>query len=471
MTASQAFDLVVVGGGFAGLVAANRAAQLGLKVAVLERGKEESYPCNSRVAGGVLHISYHNLKDPEAVLVQAIAEITGGSADAALATKLAGTAARAVDWLEQEGAQYSRTSAVSWRQCVLAPPRPPVTHLDWNGWGADATMRQLEKNLAQRGGELHRDTRVISLIMQDGRCVGVNAQQAGAPRAYGARAVMLADGGFQADADLLRQYVASAPEKVKQRCAPTGSGDGLKMARQAGAAVTGLEAFYGHLLSRDAFHNDRVWPYPQIDEVASAGIVVDAQGRRIADEGMGGVFLANAVARLADPACAVAIFDEAIWSGPGRSAGIPVNPNLVAAGGTLHQADTIAALATKVEISPNELEHTVAAYNDAVRSGRAVELSPARKGKKFAPACLATPPYYGIPLCAGITYTMGGIVIDAHARALRPDQTPIPGLYAAGSTTGGLDGGQTCGYVGGLIKAIVFGLLGAEHAAGSASAA
>lgn len=282
--------------------------------------------------------------------------------------------------------------------------------------------------------------------------------------------MVLADGGFQADLDLLREHIAPAPEKVKQRCAPTGSGEGLKMARQVGAAVSGLEAFYGHLLSRDAFHNDRVWPYPQIDEVASAGILVDARGRRIADEGMGGVFLANAVARLADPASTVAIFDEAIWSGPGRSAGIPVNPTLVTMGGTLHQADTIAALATKVGISPAELERTVANYNDAVRTGRAAELSPARKGKKFAPACIATPPYYGIPVCAGITYTMGGIVTDVDARALRPDRTPIPGLYAAGSTTGGLDGGQTCGYVGGLIKAIVFGLLSAEHAAGSVTA-
>jgi fumarate reductase flavoprotein subunit len=62
---------------------------------------------------------------------------------------------------------------------------------------------------------------------------------------------------------------------------------------------------------------------------------------------------------------------------------------------------------------------------------------------------------------------MGGITIDAAARVLRPDRAPIAGLYAAGSNTGGLDGGRACGYAGGLMKAIVFGLLAAENAAAS----
>ena len=52
------FDLISVGEGYAGLAAASRAAQLGLKAAVLERGSEELYACNSRYAGGVMHVSY-----------------------------------------------------------------------------------------------------------------------------------------------------------------------------------------------------------------------------------------------------------------------------------------------------------------------------------------------------------------------------------------------------------------------------
>ena len=61
-----------------------------------------------------------------------------------------------------------------------------------------------------------------------------------------------------------------------QRHAGTAVGDGLRMAERAGAALTRLDRFYGHLLSRDAMHDDGLWPYPQIDAVAVAGIVVDA---------------------------------------------------------------------------------------------------------------------------------------------------------------------------------------------------
>ena len=467
MAVAQSFDLVIVGGGFAGLVAANRAVQLGLKVAVLERGPDETYPCNSRYAGGVLHISYHDVMEPPSELVRAVEQITEGYADHALVTALAGTAKRAVEWLTEEGASFDREGSISWRQWVLAPRRPPITHMEWQGIGSDVTLRRLEQNLVQRGGEVHRGTRALSLIMDGEHCAGVEAQGARTRCAYDARAVVIADGGFQADLDLLRQHVSPAPQALKQRNAGTGLGDGLRMAQQVGAAVSALEAFYGHLLSRDAYQNERLWPYPQIDELASTGIIVNAQGRRIADEGLGGVYLANAIGRLADPACAMAIFDEAIWQGPGRSASIPPNAVLVREGGTMHQAATITELARQTGLPAHDLESTLQAYNDAVRSGRCEALDPPRSAHKRAPMGITEPPFYAVPICAGITYTMGGIVIDANARALRPDRTPIPGLYAAGSTTGGLDGGRACGYVGGLMKAMVFGLLAAEHAAGS----
>jgi len=60
---------------------------------------------------------------------------------------------------------------------------------------------------------------------------------------------------------------------------------------------------------------------------------------------------------------------------------------------------------------------------------------------------------------------MGGVAIDGHGRALREDQTVVDGLYAAGTTTGGLEGGPSIGYVGGLSKSTVTGLRAAEHAA------
>ncbi|HEX4892208.1 MAG TPA: FAD-binding protein, partial [Hyphomicrobiaceae bacterium] len=67
----------------------------------------------------------------------------------------------------------------------------------------------------------------------------------------------------------------------------------------------------------------------------------------------------------------------------------------------------------------------------------------------------------------GITYTMGGIRVDGSSRARRAGGGIVEGLYAAGSTTGGLEGGARAAYIGGLTKAGVQGLLAAEHIAAS----
>ena len=109
---NDAFDVVVVGGGIAGLSAANRAAQQGLKVAVLERGDGPQYLCNSRYSGGVLHIAMHNAKDPAEKLLDVINNATNNKADPELARSLANTAGRAIDWLQAEGAKYIRVGNI-----------------------------------------------------------------------------------------------------------------------------------------------------------------------------------------------------------------------------------------------------------------------------------------------------------------------------------------------------------------------
>src|SRR5690606_70562 len=175
-----------------------------------------------------------------------------------------------------------------------------------------------------------------------------------------------------------------APQKLMQRGAATGMGDGLRMARALGAALTRLDAFYGHMLSRDSFANDKVWPYPQLDELGTAGIVVDSRGERFTDEGMGGVEVAKPIARLDDPLSTSAVFDAAVWNGPGKAARIPANPNLVKAGGTVLQAATVAALAALMGVPAERLERTVAAYNEALAAGRPEALSPRRTSTRIA---------------------------------------------------------------------------------------
>lgn len=468
MTTNEQYDVVVVGGGIAGLSAANRAAQQGLKVAVLERGTDERYLCNSRYSGGILHIASHNAKDPAGKLMEVIKDATSGKADPELSRALAMTAGRAIDWLHDEGAKYIRVGNIVWQQHVLAPPRPLVAGLDWKGRGPDVTLRQLAANLEKRGGKMIR-LPAVALMEKEGQCIGIEAAEDGkgaARQPFPARAVVLADGGYQGNPALVREHMGIDFAKVKTRGAGTGVGDGLRMARAMGAQLSELKYFYGHMLSRDSFTNDKVWPYPQLDELGTVGIVVNDAGERFVDEGLGGVFVANTIARLANPLSTWAILDHAIWEGPGRTARIPANPQLANAGGTIIKAASLAELAAKTGIAAERLELTVTAYNQALASGQASTLSPSRSVQPIVPSPIAKPPYYAVPLCAGMTYTFGGIFTDGDGRVMSTRGAPIAGLYAVGATTGGLEGGSSGGgYVGGLIKGITFGMRAAEHIA------
>lgn len=464
MTTQHSFDVVVVGAGIAGLSAANRSAQQGLKVAVLERGQEERYLCNSRYSGGVLHIACHNAKDDPDKLMAVIREATAGKADPALAKALATRAGQAIDWLMKEGAKYIRVGNIVWQQHVLAPPRPIVAGLDWKGRGPDVTLRQLVTNLEKRGGSMFR-LPALELMEREGQCVGVVAGDAQQRHEFCARAVVLADGGFQGNASLVKQHMGIDLTRVKTRGAGTGVGDGMRMATALGAQMSELNYFYGHMLSRDSFTNDRVWPYPQLDELGTVGMVVNEAGERFVDEGQGGVFVANTIARLANPLSTWAILDQAIWEGPGRSARIPANPQLAQAGGTIIKADTIGELAVKTGITVQGLQNSVDAYNAALSEGQLQTLRPVRTAKPLAPMAIQKAPFYAVPLCAGMTYTFGGILTDENARVASSRGGVVEGLYAVGATTGGLEGGTGGGYVGGLIKGVTFGMLAAEHVA------
>jgi fumarate reductase flavoprotein subunit len=462
------YDVVIVGGGLAGMMAANRAAQLELSAVVLEQGTAEKYLCNTRYTGGTFHICLREIMLDEEMLRQKIVESTAGFVKPELAKLMAREGRRVVRWLQDEGVCFMRASAAEYHKWVLAPPGRSQPGLDWEGQGGDVLLRTLESRLVSRKGDIVRGARAKALLMDNGRCVGVTAERNGIDTAYGALAVVIADGGFQANAELVARYICKRPERLQERNAGTGRGDGLTMALAVGAAVMGMNRFYGHVLSIDALTNDHLWPYPYLDSLVTAGIVVDAAAQRFVDEGKGGVYVANAVAQLDDPLGGFLVFDHAIWENAGRNGLIPANPHLMKEGATMYQAANIAALAEAARVPAGPLTQTVAQYNDAMaRSEVQTALTPPRQTTRHQACALVEAPFYAVPMCAGITHTMGGLCVNEHAQVLRDDGSAIPGLYAAGATAGGLEGGPEIGYVGGLAKGGVTGLISAEHIASS----
>src|SRR5689334_16866172 len=158
--------------------------------------------------------------------------------------------------------------------------------------------------------------------------------------------------------------------------------------------------------------------------------------------------------------------DDAMWQAePRLTTTVACNPAMVAAGGELITAATLDTLAEKIGVPGAALTQTVAEHNAAVARGDFSALAIPRSVKKHKPMTFGSGPFHAAPLAAGVTGSMGGVVIDEHAQARKPDGSPFPGLYAVGTGVAGLEGGPRAGYVGGLSKAFILGLLAAEHMA------
>jgi fumarate reductase flavoprotein subunit len=96
-------DLVVIGGGLAGLAAAVRAAELGLQVTVLESGIEDRYLCNSRLAMGFFNVAFRDVHEDATVLRRAVAAATAGTTGQDLAAALSTNFRPALEWLRRRG--------------------------------------------------------------------------------------------------------------------------------------------------------------------------------------------------------------------------------------------------------------------------------------------------------------------------------------------------------------------------------
>lgn len=442
---SEPFDVLVMGAGLAGSVAAVRARQEGARVLLLERAPDATSAGNTRLSGGSLHAAGGHLDDAAEEIAVRIDRVTDGGADPDLRDAFAGSAGHAFRWLTDQGVGFEpRDPRHGFR--FLAPRRDLACAADWPGRGPQLALATLQRRFRRSGGVLATSATVEDLRLSSRRTVtGARIVHRGRRHEVRAGAVVLCDGGFQGNTALLDQYVGPHASRATLRGSTSGQGDALRLGIGVGADITRMSYFYGHLLHRDSATDERLSPLPTLDSLLIGGVVVDGGGTSMAPGQENGIAMANTLARSPDPTGAWLVVDDALWRAEQQdSAGRVVPPPvrlLLERGGRAVAADSVDELARQMTVSAESLSRSLADHLPRWRL-----------------------PLHAVPVTPGITFTMGGLRIDALARVRGAEGEPIHALYAAGGTAGGLQGSADGGYVGGLAPALVFGMIAGRNA-------
>jgi len=496
MTVRHAYDVVVVGKGNAALCAALSAQEQGARVALLEAATEDEAGGNSRFAGGVMRFAYAGIDDlnrvteltPEDIAqsdfgtnttdeyFDDLFRLTNFRTDPQLSETLVMQSLDVMAWLRSKGVRfvlnYGRQSAlVNGKRKFFG--RMPI---EVSGGGA-GLVQFLDKAAATHGIDIHYATRAKSLIMDGERVAGVNASQAGQSVEFHGKAVVLACGGFEANAEMRTRYLGPGWELAKVRGTRFNQGDGLKMALNAGAAPQGNWSgahATGWDLNAPEFGDVNVGDQFQKHSYIF-GLLINAHGKRFVDEGAD--FHSFTYAK----------YGGEVLKQPGQFAWQVFDAKVTKLLRSEYRikritkvsANTLEELASKLEgVDPVAFLATVRAYNAAVQAevpfdhtvkdGRGtVGITPPKTNWAQT---LDTAPFDAYATTCGITFTFGGLRIDPdNGQVVDVHFNPIEGLYCAGEMVGGLfyfnyPSGT------GLVSGAVFGRI-AGRGAGQAAAA
>jgi tricarballylate dehydrogenase len=446
--------LVVVGHGAAGLAAAVAAAQaarhrgLAVDIALVEKASED------RAGGNTLWSpSYIRLDAPDRLADEFeddMAKATGGRGDKRYFRALAENATATMAWLQGHGIEFcSPTYYLS-----AGPKRiQPVG-------GGRALIGALSRAATRLGVTFHYEHAATELVMaDDGRIGAVAVAGRDGTTTIPAGAVVLATGGFQANAAMMREHFGPGGDSLKLISPGTGynTGDGIRMAMAVGARVSG---------DWNGMHIEPVDPRAKnaapVVLVYPYGIVADQNGRRFVDEGSGLVHetwehFSRKIHFETPGGKAYAVLDSRLLDIPGYERAIrsEVPP---------HKADTLADLARLIGVDAAAIETTVADYNRSA-SGDPARFDASRcdglaaSGRLDPPKsnwarAIAKPPFLAYPIVGAVAYTFGGLATNDKAELLGP-HGPLPGLYAAGEITGHFFG--TAPNAVAILRALVFG--------------
>ncbi|MDF1790721.1 MAG: FAD-binding protein [Thalassobaculaceae bacterium] len=438
MTSEVDTDLLVIGAGACGLAAAVAAHDAGISVAVVEKlarpGGNSSLSTGSVPGAGSRFQREAGIEDsPERLVTDLLA--TAGPHDAdALTRRMAEESAPLVEWLIDElGARMELVTA--YKHVGHSVPR---LHAPRSRRGQDL-VDDLLGFVSDRGIPLAVGNPVDRLLMEDGAVRG--AVIAGEP--VRAAKVLLATNGFAANRSMVARWCPEiAPAEYFGALGSTG--EAAAWGEAIGAALGNMGAYQGY--AAVAYPQGSLLSWTTIEK---GGILVSASGRRFGNEDAGYSGFAPTV--MGQGETAYAVYDRRIHD---IAAGEEEYVELAEMGG-VRWADTPQGLADHMAVDGAALAETVDAYNGAARGGR----SDAFGRRRFELAPLQAP-FAIVRVKPGLFHTQGGLMVDDHARVLRPDGSVVANLFAGGGAAAGISGlSGAGGYASGngLLTALALG--------------
>ena len=436
-------DVVVVGGGGAGLAAAISAEQNGAKVIVIE--KLDILGGSTNVSEGAL-----NAVDPVRQGAQGIEDsfekfITqtyeGGHqiGDMDLITYMCENSMKTIEWMESLGIQFKdecgTATGALWQRSHY-----PVTP------SGNSYIRVYADYIAKSENiTLLMGTTAESLLTADGKVVGVKATGKGGETVTvnADKGVILATGGFGSNKALLKEYNTGVWAHVDvtalgcTNMAKSATGAGIEMAVAIGADVTGMSDIQLHPCGTPGTG--------LMENIRTSGrnrIFVNIEGKRFVNEGAARDTLAQGVLDQPEQTYWIVVnkvrYPERDWvDANGATIANMVAQNVVV------EADTLEELAEKTGMKAENLIAEIENYNAVVRGEKEDALGFLANNK--ADVELTEGPWYACKKVATVHHTMGGLKINANTEVIDTNGNVIEGLYAAGEVTGGIHGSNRLG--------------------------
>jgi fumarate reductase flavoprotein subunit len=438
-------EIVILGGGGSGLSAAVAAAEKGAKVLLLEKRKKAGG--NSLRARGIFaaesHIQKLNKIDARREeLIKVALDYSHWKINPRIISALINKSGDTIRWLEEKGVKFDGVPH------FLPNQVPRVFHLV-HGTGA-ALVRSLVKKCKDLGVQLFYSSSAKEILIGENRLItGVLAAAGEEEFKVSAKSVIIATGGYGGNKELLKKYYSDYTESLYLVGLPH-KGDGLLMATQIGAATEGL----GTLLLRGPYFRGSLYIVTAAMEPST--VWVNKNGERFINEATAFYWpeAANALNRQPEK-ISYSIFDEELknkFAEDGIIKGynrFPPEAKLTELGKKLELktnqemvkiAKSWKEIANWIGADPKVLRNTINEYNSFCND-KYDEMF--LKERRFLQP-LRTPPYYAVKCYQGFYNTIGGIKINHYMEVLDEKDNPIPGLYAAGTDTGGWESRTYC---------------------------